>query len=196
MKDNHYIPIIIVIILLIGSIFLIQSTLAKYRKKVDQDIGISLAKWNIKLNDESIANKSTISGNVTPVFDKSDYVADNVVAPGVQGYFDIDIDATEVDVTFTYKLNVTTNEEETYPDIVAYEYSVNGEENKQPYDKEQGITGTIQHNTDSTSIRVYIKWDDSETSSMTNPEDTALAINNSEITMNAEFLFEQLNVTE
>ena len=176
----------VVLVVLIISFFVVQDTLAKYRKKVDENISLGLARWDIKLNNESIAGKETITSDVTPIFEESDYVAENVIAPGITGYYDIVIDATEVDVSFSYKLTSIVNEAEKYPDIVAYGYTIDPDNNEEISNYEEtGIEGTIAHNTEETKIRVYIKWQDDEGNAMDNAEDTALAISKSSIEMHS-----------
>ncbi len=183
----------VVLVVLIISFFVVQDTLAKYRKKVDENISLGLARWDIKLNNESIAGKETITSDVTPIFEESDYVAENVIAPGITGYYDIVIDATEVDVSFSYKLTSIVNEVEKYPDIVAYGYTIDPDNNEEISNYEEtGIEGTIAHNTEETKIRVYIKWQDDEGNAMDNAEDTALAISKSSIEMHSTFNFTQI----
>ena len=174
-------------------VVLYQDSYAKYKKKVDQNVGITLASWNIKLNNESVAGKDTVTGNVVPIFVENEYTASNVIAPGSSGYFDINIDASDVDVSFSYELSVQVNDNELYPDIVAYGYALNPTESSTPLDfPEGGITGDVTHNTNNTSIRIFIKWNDGEGSSMDNIQDTALAIANEQVSMRATFHFTQI----
>ena len=183
----------VVLVVLTISFFVVQDTLAKYRKKVDENISLGLARWDIKLNNERIAGKESITSDVTPIFEESDYVAENVIAPGITGYYDIVIDATEVDVSFSYKLTSIVNEVEKYPDIVAYGYTIDPDNNEEISNYEEtGIEGTIAHNTEETKIRVYIKWQDDEGNAMDNAEDTALAISKSSIEMHSTFNFTQI----
>ena len=191
MSKRDALIVIFTLLLLVSGYLLYQETFAKYKKKVIQEVDISLASWDIKLNNESIAGKNTISGNITPIFESNEYVAENVIAPGINGYFDIDIDATSVDVSFSYLLKIEQNDE--YPDIVAYGYALDLD-NPTPLDiPEDGINGEIVHNTESTKIRVFVRWDDSNENVMDNAADTAVAINNSEIRINANFNFTQIN---
>lgn len=182
---------IFILLLVIGSFCLIQSTYAKYRKKVEQGVQLSLARWNIVLNNQTIAGKTSVSSDVVPCFEANEYMAENVLAPGATGYFDIEIDATDVDVSFSYLLNIVQNEQ--YPDIVAYGYSLDTTSNQILDIPQDGITGNIIHNTPLTKLRIYIKWDDSSENVMDNATDTALAINNSTFTLNASFVFTQIN---
>lgn len=186
--------IILFLVVLFVSFFLYQDTYAKYRKKVVQSVDISLAKWNIKLNNQAIAGQSTISGNIVPTFETNEYMAEGVLAPGISGYFDIEIDASEVDVSFNYQLIVTVTDQEKYPDIVAYGYTIDPEYNTAILNiNNTTISGDIVHNTPMTKLRIYIKWDDTSSNVMNNADDTAVAINNSSLSMNAMFTFSQIN---
>lgn len=191
MKKKRILTICLVLLLTISSLYLLQSTYAKYRKKVEQGVELSLARWNIKLNNQSIAGKTAVSSDVTPYFEENENIAENVLAPGVTGYFDIEIDASDVDVSFNYLLNIIQNEQ--YPDIIAYGYSLDPTSNQILDIPEDGITGDIVHNTALTKLRIYIKWDDSSENVMDNAADTALAINNSTFTLTASFVFTQIN---
>lgn len=194
MKKRRLKIIICTFIIIFFSGFLLYTAFAKYRKSVNQNIGINLATWNIKLNNESIAGKESISTVITPIFEKNEYIAENVLAPGVTGYFDIEIDASEVDVSFSYAFTTKVKDYELYPDIIAYGYIIDPDNQTEiiEYDENTGITGTIIHNTETTKVRMFIKWDDDEENQMDNTADTALAINNSTLTMIATFKFEQL----
>lgn len=193
MKTKTIIKTSLITMAVLLALFLLQDTFAKYRKKVDNNVDINLANWNIRLNGESIAGKSTVSSKIIPVFEKNEYIAENVLAPGVRGYYDIEIDATEVDTSFSYTFTTKVSEEEKYPDIIAFGYIIDPENNTEIIEYSGGsIYGTIEHNTPSTKIRIYIEWDDSDSNKMTNAQDTALAIYNSALTMNAEFKFEQI----
>jgi len=191
MRKKRILFFIFVLLLGISSLYLIQSTYAKYRKKVEQGVQLSLARWNIKLNNQSIAGQTTVSSNVTPHFEANENIAENVLAPGVTGYFDIEIDASAVDVSFNYLLNILQNK--AYPDITAYGYSLNLDSDEVLPIPADGITGDIVHNTPLTKLRIYIKWDDSSSNVMNNATDTALAINNSTFTLTASFVFTQIN---
>ena len=194
MKNKRILVVITVVLLLCGSYILYQGAYAKYRKKVIQTVNISLAKWDIKINSESIAGKEAISSTVIPIFEANEYISDGVIAPGASGYFDIEIDATDVDVSFGFNLDVVVADQESFPDIVAYGYVVNPNEDSEILEiSESGITGEIAHNTPVTKLRIYIKWDDSSENVMDNAADTALAISNATLAMNASFVFTQIN---
>lgn len=191
---KKYLFILLFLVVLITFCAILQSTYAKYRKRVEQGVELTLARWNIKVNDESIAGKDSLAENIIPKFEGNEYVLDDVIAPGSTGYFDIVIDSSEVDVSFKYTVFVATDEAEKYPDITAYGYAVNPTDNGEITDyTDEGITGEIEHNTPLTTIRVYVKWNDDENNTMDNIQDTLLAIENQTLSMNTNIHFEQIN---
>ena len=66
-----------------------QSTYAKYKKQVNSNVNSTIASWNIKINNETINNKKTLTNSITPTFYENEYVKENTLAPGIKGYFDI-----------------------------------------------------------------------------------------------------------
>lgn len=193
MKHKKMIKIVLILFIILDILFLFQSTYAKYRKKVDQNIDIGLADWNILLNNQSIVGKDTVEGEIIPIFEQNENVKENKLAPGVKGYFDITINATNVDVSFSYDLSVSVADAEKYSDIKAYGYQLDPDNTTEILDYNgESIGGNIVHNTPLTKIRIYIRWDDDEGSTMSNQEDTMLAITNKTLKMKAAFRFEQL----
>lgn len=194
-KDIKFI-IIFILIVTVSFFYLTKSSLARFRKQADTNVNIDIAKWNIYVNNEDISNKKTLTGNITPSFIGNDYTNDSVIAPGSSGYCDIIIDATKVDVDFTYELSSIIPEESSIKDLKINSYAINPPSDdttttKIPYDENTKIEGTIARNTSSTKIRIYIKWED-ETGTMTNEEDTQIATNqDSKAIINVELKFTQ-----
>lgn len=161
--------------------FLFQSSYAKYRKQVTTDTKFIIARWKIILNDEDINGKTALENVISPTYDQNEYVNENVIAPGSTGYVDLIIKSSDVDVTFNYSLTTSIPEESAVKDLIITHYQIDpelGTSPKKEYDNTTGpITGTIIHNTESTTIRLFIKWDDSENNIMDNPTDTLVATN-------------------
>lgn len=159
--------------------FLFQASYAKYRKQISGTTKFSIAQWNIVLNDENINGKTTLEQNISPTYDKNEYVNENVIAPGSTGYVDLKIESSDVDVTFNYSLTTEIPAESSVSDLKVTHYQIDpdlGTTTKQAYDSANGpITGTIIHNTEKTTIRLFIEWDDSETNNMDNAADTEAA---------------------
>lgn len=189
-KRNDLIFItIFIIVVSISLLYLFQASYAKYKRQINANASARVASWNIKVNNETINNKSVLTNEITPVITSDAYVKEGVIAPGSKGYFDLTINASEVDVDFNYEISFGVKEETPLLDLVVTEYEMNG--TKITYDEENGITGEIQKNTGNTSIRVYFEWDDSATNQMNNKDDTDYAINssytNTKIKVNIKF---------
>lgn len=172
-NDLKFISIFIIIVLM-SFLYLGVSTYSKYRKQVAASGNATVAKWLIKVNSEDIKGKTELTNNITPVWDANSYVKNNLIAPGSTGYFEIEIDATNVDVDFNYEIKDLNDSSAALPDLIITSYQING--GTVTNSTGNTITGTINKNTASTTIKAYIKWNDDEaTQTMDNSEDTAFA---------------------
>ena len=137
----------------------------------------SIARWRILINEDDITIGATSTSLITPEFPGSDDISSNVIAPNAEGYFDLVIDATNVDVSFTYTITVEPNENSPVTELVATQYSINDGEPVDFGEGENSFQGTLGlTDLDRTIyIRVYIKWDDS-LNLMTNAQDTNTTI--------------------
>ncbi|MBQ8132496.1 MAG: hypothetical protein IJ193_08400 [Bacilli bacterium] len=175
-KKNDIIFIIIFIIVVGFSLFyLSQASYAKYRRKLEGRLDATIASWNIKVNNEEIKNKTTLTNSITPVFETNEFVKEGVIAPGSTGYFDLTINAEEVDVDFNFQVTSEVDEETPLLDLIFTEYEIDGV--KTSFQDEGIITSTLTKNTGDTEIRVYFKWNDDATNQMDNQADTEYAIN-------------------
>lgn len=193
-KDIRFI-LIFIFIVSFSFIYLFQTSLAKYRKQVTGNIDLQIAKWNIKINDEDVENKSVLTNNIIPVFEGNEYTKDSVIAPGSKGYCDIIIDATNVDVDFTYELGISIGEENQISDLRTSGYTINPTDTTEDVVTElsgEAIKGEIAHNTKQTKIRLYFEWYDEADNNMDNKADTDVAIDeNSKAVIVASIRFSQ-----
>ena len=67
-------------------VFIIQ-TYAKYVTSVTGDTNISIARWNIVVNNVSIKSGTSLSSVLSPVFPGNSNIAANVLAPGASRIF-------------------------------------------------------------------------------------------------------------
>lgn len=186
--------IILVLALISLAIFLGSSayTYAKYYTKEDSTIGSHIKKWDIKINNESIRTGTVLSQKINAYIEGNPNVADNTIAPGTYGYFLIDVDYTNVDLSFTYDISIEVND--TIPDIESYKVEVDGVEITAV---DGHIIGTIDINsavTRTKEIKVYLRWNDAESTgaTMTNEEDTQVTIDYEEIDFNVTVQITQI----
>src|SRR5574344_1664270 len=157
-------------------ISMIQDTYAKYRSAATATGNFTIAKWGFKVNSQDIIANADFSNTINPVINSNSNVKANVIAPTSTGYFDIVIDSSDVDVSYTETLTFTNGENNTLTDLVIYGYSLNGSDMIS-----LDGTNTITNNhllTDSKSntYRIYIKWLDGNNETMNNTQDTEATV--------------------
>lgn len=175
-KKNDFLFIIIFIVITILSLLYLEtSSYAKYKRQINAEVQSRISSWNIKVNNESINNKNTLTSEIIPTIQTNQYVKEGTLAPGTTGYFDVVINAEEVDVDFIYTIKGETNEETPLLDLLITDYEIDGI--KTSYTEGKTLSGELKKNSPNTPIRIYFKWNDSETNIMNNYEDTQYAIN-------------------
>ena len=172
MNKKIIVPLAILCLLL--CIFLIQDTYAKYITTTNESANMTIARWRILVNNKDIRENSTTMATITPVFEGNDNISSGIIAPTSEGYFDLIIDATEADVSFKYKIEISSSSSSPVKDLVATKYKIDDNEEVTLTKDNQVIENTVLHkdNTKPINIRVYIIWDDSENSTMDNYADT------------------------
>lgn len=103
---------ILFIISLIITILFINGTFAKYYEQVSTSYNVGVKKWNIIVNGESI-NSILKNGSISAAkklneavmevtFPGNEYIAPGAIAPGAEGYLDMEVDYSQVEVPFTF----------------------------------------------------------------------------------------------
>lgn len=196
MKRKNDLMFILTFVVIVGItlVYLFQTSYAKYRRQTEAEMEGTIASWNIKVNDEAINTQSTLTNTIIPAFYANNYVKAGTIAPGSSGYFDIIIDATNVDVDFNFTITGSIDEDTPLTDLVLKRYAIN-DGTAVNYNSTNGITGTIIKNTPETKVRIFFEWDDSATNTMNNQQDTEYALNDEYRTtkVNVEIHFQQRN---
>lgn len=196
---KNYIIIFLVLIIIIGGYFLYQ-TYAKYITSLSSDTDMGIARWNIKINNSNVTNGSNFSNIITPVFTGTQNIAPNVIAPTAEGYFDIELDATNTDVSLRYTITTSENENSAVSDLIISGYSINGGEKQSVTTNQENneenndfrIENTIAYNSENKviNIRVFLKWNDDpeQGATMNNSDDTQTTTNpNNKAKINVNF---------
>ena len=171
---------VLVLIMLIISLFQIANTYALYKEQLSGDYSNLLGIWAIKVNGVDISNGGE-NATFTMTEDNLTYidsarVKSQKVAPGTQAYFDILIDPTNTDVTFSYEITSSVNENSSVKDLYITGYSINDNEEIKFKEEEQKIikdTIFYEEQRTPTKIRVFISWQDGENETMNNIADTS-----------------------
>ena len=186
--------ILLVVLSIILCLFFVQESLAKYITAADETANISIARWKILVNDEDIRDENTVNTVINPVFLGNDNIAENIIAPTSEGYFDLIIDAREADVSFKYKISMSVNQNSSVKDLVATKYVVNGGEPITMDINNQTIENTVLYGNNNSSINiiVYIVWNDGDRSLMDNSADTLATTSGNSAMMNVSLNFTQV----
>lgn len=175
---------------LVVCFYFMQETYAKYVTTSEGKINAKIARWNIKVNETDIKNNASLAQDIIPTFEKSENIAENVIAPTIKGYFDLNIDASAVDVSFTY--NILIEENDLISDFIITGYQIGDNPIVNLTDTTE-ITNDIP--LDDTNrlqtIRIYFEWYDEDDNKMDNDADTAVTIDNDNLTLNVKLSFTQ-----
>ena len=194
-KDLRFI-ILFVVLVSCCLLYLFQSSYAKYRRGVAGEVSADVAGWNIKVNGEDIANKKTLTTTIVPTFLESENSAAGVIAPGVEGYYTITIDASLVDVPFECTIHSDVADDSSISDLKTLSYQINptsSTTDRLTYSADTGIVQVIPRNTSQYVFRIYLVWDD-ENGTMDNQADTEVGVSDSsQALMQVSLQFSQIN---
>ena len=168
---------------------------AKYLTSAEGSTTLTIANWNILVNNLSIKNNTDISNSIVPVFPGNEHIESGIIAPTVEGYFDLNLDFSNADVSFKYEILVTSDENSSVKDLVATGYSFDDGEKITFENYNEPISEIIElsSNLDTRKIRVYIMWNDDEDSqTMTNDDDTTSTSSENPPLLNVNVSFTQV----
>lgn len=174
MKLNRKITFLLALLALFYCVSLIQSTYAKYLSTADADTNITIARWNILVNNQDISQNSNFSEVLEPTFTGNENIKEGVIAPNATGYFDITLDGSTTDVSFSYDISLSEADDNTVTDLKITKYEING----YSYTYNGPISGNILLNDQNRAltVRVYVEWvDQTDDETMTNVDDTTAA---------------------
>ena len=194
MKRNRKVILLLAFLSLFISLYFIQDTYAKYLTKVDTEVTGSIARWNILVNNTAIRNNDSLSNLITPQFAGTTHIAQGVIAPTVTGYFVLNIDSTDVDVSYTYTISIEPNDD--LPDFKVSGYKI-GNGAVTPVDTSAAVPSIsndvlLSEQNRIQTVTVYIEWDDDElTQTMDNADDTDVTNTLSDVTLTVNMNFVQ-----
>lgn len=190
--------ILFILVTLAITVSLMSSTYSRYVADTTGNLEGQFANWKILVNENDITNGNSSSIQLTPVIYNNDNVASNKIAPSSKGYFDIVVDASNVEVSFDYEVTLDILNE-NIPDLLISEYSIlnnNVNEDDDTVERisvvDNKIVGTLKYKNPATSsddvfmfepftIRVFFEWYDGETATMSDEMDTLIGTSENEV---------------
>ena len=195
MKNHRKFLLLIIGLLICSLLFILIQIYAKYLSSSNGSTSMNIANWNIKVNTLSIKSNTDISNSLVPVFPGNEHIAPNIIAPTAEGYFDLNFDYSEADVSFKYDIKTSVNPDSSVQDLIATGYSIDDGPIVKFKDPSDIITNTISlsNPVKTTKIRIYILWNDDEsTQSMTNSDDYQSTLSNTPALFDVNVSFTQV----
>lgn len=185
------------------SMCLMSNTYSRYVSDTTGNIDILFAKWQILVNQNDITSANSSEISFEPVIEASENVKTDTIAPTSKGHFDIDIDPSNVEVSFNYTINLSI-ENEDIPDLMITKYAIlpndytEGDEISVVSLEGNAITNTLDFDNTtenfsfkSFTVRVYFEWYEGENEQMNDESDTSAANSVDSFKINASISFEQ-----
>lgn len=199
-----------ILLLLISSsltLGLMSNTYSRYVANTTGDVELAFAKWQILLNNEDITNGTTSTLDITPVIEENQNIENNTIAPSSKGYFDVNIDPSNVGVSFNYKIDLKVLNEDM-PDLMITKYAIldkdyiDGDEITTTNIENNVINGTLDFDKETENykfepftIRVYFEWYEGLDEQMNDEQDSKVgndaSIKDTKLQIQATINFEQ-----
>lgn len=157
----------IAVCLLCGVVLLSGISFARYYGEWDGNLGADVAQWSMKVNGVSLADAAVASEiSITLVKDGEPSSPEGKIAPGQTGYFDIEIDPTGTEVSFTYQITAGG----ALPNGMSLTgYTIAGAKTDFAPDAPKTVQKTVTlpkagkfEATDKITVRFHWKWDDAD----------------------------------
>ena len=174
--------------------FILAQTYAKYLSSASGETVVSIAKWNIKVNNLSITENTDISGTISPVFPGTENIESGIIAPTAEGYFDLFFNFEDVDVSFNYTIDSSVDDTSLIKDFVIVGYSIDNGDRIDVLQGDNSISEDILlgSNITTRNIRIFVKWIDDDSASMDNAEDTLATTSNTSVIFKVNINFKQI----
>lgn len=164
-----------------------SNTYSRYIADTTGNVEVLFSKWQIMVNENDITTNSNSSIELIPVIEENTNIKANTIAPSSKGYFDIDINPTNVGVSFDYTISLSL-QNDNIPDLMITKYSVIDNEHPESNNLLRNtingnkITGSLDYDNTITNftfepftIRVYFEWYEGTGELMNDEADTLIA---------------------
>ena len=190
--QNRKFRLLLACISLLLLIDLVQDTYAKYITSVEANAPFTIARWYFEVNEQDVISNNDFSNTIVPYFDANTNIANGVIAPTSTGHFEIEIDHSDVGVSFDQVISLVQSDDNTVSDIIFTGYKVN-DGNVITFTDQEHTSITTTHllgqGATTNTYTFYIEWLDGTGETMTNADDTeASASGTAEVAVNIQFI--------
>lgn len=161
------------LIMILITFYQIGQTYAKYSSQAKGTVEETIGAWIVKINGENIATEEEVKTFTIEQlnYNSNNNVKEGKIAPGLLGYFDIIIDATEASVAVRYdvKIDFASLDISNAINFSKLVKVVDGVESSEGIIKteENVYTGVVSLDDikagKTNTLRVYIEWTDNQT---------------------------------
>ncbi len=102
MNNMKRVLLLISLLMLFFTIYLTMDTYALFESNKNYDVSSDIAKFVIKVNGSEAKTEEFVVDSIA--YYENEYVIENKIAPLVDGYFDIVVDAEDVEVSLRYDI--------------------------------------------------------------------------------------------
>lgn len=162
--------ILLVLASLIITLCIMSDTYSRYIANSDGNVQAEFARWQLLVNNTDITSSTVSELSFEPVVEKNNNVAENKVAPSSKGFFDIEIDPKNVDVSFKYTINLEMND--NVNDLMITKYAFVPEN----YSEGEALNYVYLDNVNISSITQEIKYGDTNNMTKEIIEDTEIKV--------------------
>lgn len=196
MTISKKIKIILLLLSLSLTMAFMSDTYSRYVADTTGDVEVQFAKWQILVNEEDITSGEKKSIDLQPVVIANEHVAADTFAPSSEGYFDIAVDPSNINVSFGYTISLEVLNKDM-PDLMITQYSlldeVGVEGDKNDIDSTSNVNGVIEnaitkqvlYDKDEPfkpfTIRIYFEWFEGEGEQQDDEADTLIGVNASKV---------------
>lgn len=200
--------VLLVIISLSLTLSLMSNTYSRYVADTTSDIELQFANWQILVNENDITNNSVSSINIVPILEENNNIATNSIAPTSKGYFDIEIDPSNVEVSFDYQINFELLND-NMPDLLISKYAlldsnyVEGDSLTTIPITDNQINNLLTYDNSTENfrfepfkVRIYFEWYEGQDENMNDEADTQIgneaATNDTKLQIKTTIAFSQI----
>ena len=172
MSTKRKVIFFVALISLLYCVTFMQDTYAKYVSSATENAELTIARWSILINDQDVVNESNFTDTIIPQFDGTTNIKSDVIAPTAEGYFELELNGENADVSFQYTISIDTTDC-VVEDLKITKYEIDGVEHQYTGGNVVG-TNLISAASRTSTVTFYVEWNDNAlTETMDNAADTA-----------------------